>query len=485
MTLSPLWGCILVVALLSGCTVDERKEVNLYRQVLDRPNARHVEYSAGAPLTLADALLLANQHNERLMIAGEDFVQALIDKDRAAAGFYPSISLVPSYSVSQATTDFGGRALFGGATGDPTELNSRSSLSSGNKAWDTPANMSWNLFHGFRDVANVRRSRAQIDRFRALLLDLRSTVLLDVANTYYTVLRSEQSVRVLEGSSQLQDVRVAEMRARDVVGAARKLDVSQAEAQAANTRAQLVAARTDVANARTLLAFLTNAPVAGAPLVDRLAVPDGSIDAEAMLRRAWSSRQDLVAARAAVRAAVQGVESAIGAYYPSVNLNFNYYLSRMSVPNDSLWNGLLSFNLPIFTGGRLRADLRTALSQVRQARAQEQLLRRQIEQQTRTAIENLQASAKRIEELSVAVDAAKQALEVAEENYRAGLGIYLNRLVAQDQLLNSQLLLANEWYNLKLNYLNLLRVIGELQDPPAEGPPPAPSTRLAPPSTRP
>jgi outer membrane protein len=327
-------------------------------------------------------------------------------------------------------------------------------------------------------VANVRRSKQEIDRFRALLLDLKATVLLDTASTYYNVLRSEATVRVLESSSAIQDARVSEMRAKDKVGSARKLDVAQAEAQAANTRAQLAAARADVRNARTLLAFLTNAPVSESPLVDRLIVPDGAIDADEMLNRAQHSRQDLRAAQAGVRAAVQAVQSAVGEYYPSVSVNFNYYLSRMSTPNESLWNGLLSFNIPIFTGGRIHADVRTALSQARQARAQEQLLSRQIEQQTRTAAENLETSGRRLTELNVAVDAAQQALNVAEGNYAAGSGIYLERLVAQDQLLSAQLQLAGESYNRKLNYLNLLRVIGELQTPPAEGPVMPPTTKL-------
>src|SRR4051794_8487295 len=68
--------CLLILLsfapLLTGCTVDEKKEVALYRDILDRAGAKHVEYHASDALTLTDALLLANQHNERLMIAGED-----------------------------------------------------------------------------------------------------------------------------------------------------------------------------------------------------------------------------------------------------------------------------------------------------------------------------------------------------------------------------------------------------------------------------
>jgi outer membrane protein TolC len=460
-----------------GCAIDQQKEVALYRQILDGPSSRPaVTYQPGDPLSLTDALLLANQHNEQLAVSGENYVQALIDKDRAVSTFLPTISLVPSYSIAQVDDDSGARRLFGGTTGDPVELQSRSSIASGRGNWDTPVNANWNVFRGFRDYANLKRSASEIDRLKAALLDLKAVVLLDVASTYYNVLRSESTVRVLESSSGIQDARVGEMRARDRVGSARKLDVAQAEAQAANTRAQLAAARADVQNARALLAFLSGAPVREAPLVDRLAVPDAAEDLTAALSRAQNGRQDLVSARAATASATQSIQAAVGSYYPSISLNFNEYLSRMSEPTGSMYNGLVSFNFPIFTGGRIHADVRTAWSQYRQSVSQESYLRRQVEQEARTSVENLKASGQRLRELRVAVEAAQQALDVAEGNYRAGSGIYLERLVAQDQLLSAQLQLTSEEYNRKLNYLNLLRVTGELREPPPEGLPAGPST---------
>ena len=207
----PLGAFVLVAG---GCTVDRQKEIDLYRQVLDGPDARPADYAIGEPLTLSTALQLANQHNEQLAVAGEDYVQALVDKDRAAVNFFPTITLVPSYSIADADDDSGGKRVSGGGTADPNELLNRSSLSSGDGRLDVPVNANANVFRGFRDIANIRRAAADIDRFKALLLDLKATVMLDVASTYYQVLRSEATVLVLESSSQIQDARVAEMRAR-------------------------------------------------------------------------------------------------------------------------------------------------------------------------------------------------------------------------------------------------------------------------------
>ena len=471
------------LALASGC-VDQAKEVALYRGILDGPDARPVSYSAGAPLTLATALLLANQHNERLAIGGEDYVQALIEKDRAAARFFPTISLSPSYSKADADDDRRNRAgSGGGGGGDPDDPNDPrgqlSSSSSGDGRLDVPVNTNVNVFNGFRDAANLRRARGDIRRFRALLLDLQSAVLLDVARAYYQVLRAERSVDVLRNSVKLQDERVRDIRTRDRIGAARKLDVAQIEAQAAATRATLIAAQADARNARVLLAFLTAAPVLDAPLDDRYEVPPVSQSIEATIEEAWNSRRDLAAAEAAVEAAAANVRAAVGQYYPSVSINFNYYLSRQSQPEDSLWNGLISANLPLFTGGLIRANVRFAMSQLRQAKLQQSLLLRQIEQDVRLVYENLAASTARIAELRLSADAAQQALTVAEGEYRAGRLTNLDRLVAQDQLLTAQLDLVGEEFTRKVSYLNLLRVAGRLNRPLAERFAESPSTRPA------
>jgi len=80
---------------LAGC-VNQAKDVAVYRRELDR-NAPVVALVPGGPLTLAQALAATNAHNERLALAGEDYLQALIEKDRSVAAFLPVLSLQPSY----------------------------------------------------------------------------------------------------------------------------------------------------------------------------------------------------------------------------------------------------------------------------------------------------------------------------------------------------------------------------------------------------
>ncbi len=58
----------------------------------------------------------------------------------------------------------------------------------------------WNLFNGFRDYYSVKSADQTIEQQKQLIFDLEQTVLLDVVQTYYAILTSEQSVEVLSNS---------------------------------------------------------------------------------------------------------------------------------------------------------------------------------------------------------------------------------------------------------------------------------------------
>lgn len=438
----------LALTAVAGCAVDQEKEVALYKRVLGGSATRPTtEPTAASAVTLREALKLANAHNERLGLQGEQYVQALIDKDRAFANFLPVINLTPNYYKQDPV---------------PPLASAVGAQTTGNRRLDVPVTGQMNVFNGFRDVATYRRATAAIAQEKALLLDLQATVLLNVAQTYYQILRSEQSVIVLETSLRTQEARVRDIQARQKVGVARPLDVYQTEAQAAATRVSLVQARGDVRNGRAVLAFLTGSAVMENPLTDGFDIPAQTPSVERLMKMAETSRQDLAAAFAATEAARQNVQVAFGQYYPSVSINANYFLHRESIPTDSDWNALLTANIPIFSAGRIHADVRTAWSQLRQANLNESLIRRQIIQDVRVALQNLRTSRQRLKELQVQLEAAEEGFRQADQSYNAGLATNLERLTAQDQLLSAQLQMASEQYNLKIFYLDLQRVVGML-----------------------
>jgi outer membrane protein len=449
---------VTAALLLTGC-VNQRAEIAKYRLILDKDVSAPVPaLMPNEELSLVRALLLANQDNENLMIRGEDFVQAMSDKDRAFSNFLPTITLAPGYTIIDnsevSTTSTVGRPS--GTSGGFKTVGQTL------RRFEAPVNGTMNLFRGFRDLAALDAADWTIEQKRQLMLDAQETLMLEVVGAYYQVLVAERSIDVLKRSLEAQQERVRDAQGRINAGTGKPLDLAQAEAQAASTRVELVQSMGDAANARTLLAFLIGAKEVSGPLRDEFAPPADPGGVEDMLQAAWHNREDYKAAQAVVEASVYNVKAAIGEYYPSVTLNVTGYLFRENFENASKWNSLLSVSLPIFSAGVIEADVRTAWSRLRQAALEQSLIGRQIEQDVRQRYQNLLTSTQKLKELDAQIAAAAEAYRQARAGFNAGTAIFLDVLTAQNVLLNSELEVSTEAFNQRVIYFDLLRATGQM-----------------------
>jgi outer membrane protein len=436
----------LLLAAAGGCKnmVDQGQEVATWRALVDSDApAQLAPLQSGEALTLGRALALANHVDENLASQGEAYLQALIDRRRQAALLYPAISLAPTAFVRE-------------------HVSGNSIPGSQDHRTDVPVQAVYSNFEPWSQVASLERSASTIEAQRALLLEAKSALLLQVAQSYYSVLRAEKQAQVLESSLSVQEERLADVEAQNQVGFARMLDVAQARAQAAGTRVLLVTARSAAVDSRAALAFYIGAEKVDGPLDDKLEVPAQVEDNETLRTRALDARQNLVAARAESAAALQGVDVAVGQYYPGVSLNLSYFLYRETVPDESLWAALVAVNLPIFSFGRIQADVRTAWSVFRQSKDVEARTARAIGTDVEIALADLHASEDLLAALQPQVDAAQEAFQQTVDLLRAGKATNLERIVVQSQLLVAQLAIADAQYAHKLAWLALLRTCGTL-----------------------
>lgn len=440
--LSALFYAVSIV-LAGGCAAHQEKDVSHYRNALEL--GERPQFRAGEPLSLQTAVLLTNATNERLSIEGENYLQAIINRKRSVASFLPTLDLVPSFIFRDATSTT--------APGLSDE-----------RLLDVPLSGQVTLFDGLRNLNRLKSSDLAIEERLWLLLDLRESLLLDVAQVYYRVLRAERLAVVLENSVAVQQERVRDMLSRQRVGVVRPLDVAQTEAQLSQTRVLLLNAQSSVQTGRATLAFLTGAEVKTSPLTDEFKLPEQPRTLDELMTLAAVQRQDLAAAAAAAEGARREVDVAIGQYAPLIGLNLDYFLSRDSLPDDRDWTGLLVANIPIFSGGRIEADVREAWSRFRQAVLFYSLLRRQIRQDVEVSLEDVRTSILRMAELREQLRAAQEALRQAESAYKAGLGTNLERVTAQDEVLNAELLLTSEEYEQKVFYLAAYRAVGAITE---------------------
>ncbi len=432
---------LCAIALTAGCSRDYVEDADHYRMVLGTHDQTAPLLDDDAPLTLHDAVRLTNHHDERLGVEGEAYVQTIIDRQRAIALFLPTVGVAPSYTRRM---------------GDLSGTSQRDQF-------DVSVLGSVNLFDGFRKDAQLYRTAATIESRGAALLNLQATVLLETVAVFFDVLRREGAVDVLRNTSALQDERLRDIRTRRDTGLARPLEVSQAEAQAASTRVQLIAAQTDVRNSRSALALLTAVPMATRPVIDDYVVPLQLPMLDEWLALAQAQRQDILAADRALQAARHDVQVAVGQYYPSITLDLEYLLTIDNVSTEHQWTGVLRANLPIFSAGRIEADVRTAWSRVRQAMLDASRVRREVVREVEQAYQTFESARDQVAELNRRVAAAELALRQAEGSYDAGLATNLERLTAQDELLSARLDLLTQQFVHKVAYLALLRVSGQLQ----------------------
>ena len=427
----------LLAAVAAGCAVDEAKEIETYRSIVDAGAFDIPE--EGEPLDVRGTMVLTNAFNERMSIEGEEYLQALLERRRAAAALLPTLSFAPSL------------ALRDQGSNQPTE------------AFDAPLEAAI-AFDPVSDPARIAAAEVSAVAQLALLLDAQDSLLLDAARAHYAVVLADRAVVVLESSLTVQEQRVEDARGRLEAGIVRPLDLSLSESQASQTAVDLLAARRAAITGRRTLRFLTASEVMTRPLVDNLDVPDALPSAEEQRAMALARRADLAAADRLIDAAATNVHVAYGQYFPRVSADLQVFLARETNPQSLDWTSLIQLNLPLFSAGLIETDVRIALSDLRLARFLRAELARLIEQQVNASIDNFEEATARVEQLHVQVEAATDALEQATGSYDVGLATNLERVAAQDFLLNAQLQLVTAELDRKIFYLELRRATGTLHE---------------------
>lgn len=160
---------------------------------------------------------------------------------------------------------------------------------------------------------------------------------------------------------------------------------------------------------------------------------------------AFEHNPRLLAAMKNVQAFEGGVEVARSKYYPS----FFFVSDGTRKENDYSVSGvrtearaLLELRYDLYSGGADEAGLGAAKAERVRARRELDDLRRQVEQQARTAWSNYQTARKRVDSLSAQVDILYEFLELARKERRLGKRSLLDVLSGEVDYINAQSSLA-------------------------------------------
>ena len=230
-------------------------------------------------------------------------------------------------------------------------------------------------------------------------------------------------------------------RQRVQAGLDSKVELTQAEGAMPDARTQIEALNEQITLARRQIALLAAlAPDALgdlSPRLDTLVLGNLPVTLGADL---LGRRPDVVAARWRVKASTQDVALARVQFYPNINLTAFIGLNALGLGNllqaSSLQYGISpALRLPLFDGGRLRAQLGGRQADLDGAIAQYNGVVLDAVKEAGDALSSEQSLQRQRSEQGAAAASAETAYAISLQRYQAGLGNYLVVLNTETQLL--------------------------------------------------
>jgi multidrug efflux system outer membrane protein len=297
-----------------------------------------------------------------------------------------------------------------------------------------------------------------------------------VSRSYLRLLDLDNQSEVARRQIEARRESLRVVAARHKAGVSAGSDLRQAEsnlAQADAASAAIERQRTQAENALAVLIGRNPGPIrrpTKAIDTEQLALLPAGLPSQLLTRR-----PDILAAEQTVRASEANLDAAKRAYFPTISLTgflgfASPALRDLFDDGRGAWSVAPAISLPIFTWGRLSAN-------VEQAEAQQKIAVEQYRQTVRTAFKEvddaLVAYQRNIEQrdaLARAVRADRERARLAELRYRNGVTIYLEVLIAQQDAFESELRLSNASRDVYESVVDLYVALGGGWEPPATTP---------------
>ncbi|HET7202208.1 MAG TPA: efflux transporter outer membrane subunit [Steroidobacteraceae bacterium] len=321
------------------------------------------------------------------------------------------------------------------------------------------------LFGRVRNLSETALQRyfAQEEARRSAQLSL----VAEVASVYLTLAADQEQLELARETLRTWDDNFAITQKRHEFGAVSALDVHQARTQVEAARADLARYAGQIAQDVNALNLLVGGtvdpgvlPTGFDPDVTGLdALPVG-LPSDVLLRR-----PDVLEAERQLRGANANIGAARAAFFPSITLtgavgSASDELSGLLGSGTNTWSFVPRVNVPIFEGGRLRANLGAARADRDIALAQYEGTIQRGFREVADALALTSTLASQRQALEQLVEAATKAEELSIARYEAGRDSYLIRLEAQRTLYVSQQALITTRLAEQTNRVTLYQVLG-------------------------
>ena len=333
------------------------------------------------------------------------------------------------------------------------------------KAYSLPLSASWEI-DLFGKVLNAKRgAKAALLQSEAYEQAVRSQLIANIANTYYTLLMLDKQVSITEETCEIWKENVRTMEAMKEAGMTTEAAVVQSKATYHQVEASLADLRRQVRETENAMSvMLAQAPqrIERSTLEEQV-MPD-NLEAGIPLQL-LSNRPDVKMAEMTLASAYYTTNQARSAFYPSLSIGGTVGWtngSGMSVanPGQLLLQALGSLAQPIFNQGKLIANLKVSKKEEEIAKMNYQQAILNAGQEVSNALFLYETASKKIEQDQAQVMELNKAVEYTQSLFQSGQSTYLEILTAQQSLLSAQLNEVSDTFQRMQAVINLYEALG-------------------------
>lgn len=451
-------GFILAPVLLSGCAtgVPYQQPPAAYDAAWKNPGEKNPDFAMPqrwwelfADETLNHLEDLAQKNNQDLVIA-----MANVDEARALArveegNLRPQVDFNPSLERSR-------------SSGNASTFSQASRITN---SYSVPLDLSYELDIWGRVRRSFAAGRADAQAEAAAYGTVFLTLTADVARNYFAIAAVDAEIEALAGAVDLRQKAVDMLKLRLEQGINSELTYYQAQTQLSQAQADLVDARRRRENLVNALAVLCGQRASDFTLPTvplKTAVPEIPAGVPSQILQ---SRPDILEAERLIAAAHERLGIAQAAYFPSITLTGSAGYSSLEAGNlldweSRVWSVGPSVSLPIFSGGRLKAQ--ELAQQVRYEKALVEYKKRILV--SFSEVENALADIHRRKEQSLAQQDllvfSRQAAEISIERYREGLVTFLEVIDAERSRLEAERDAIQVQSEVLISAVHLIKALG-------------------------
>ena len=462
-SLKPLALALGTALVLTGCALGpdfQRPESTLPEQYQDAPQAS-AQAETPAPVNpewwklfgdpmLDELVAQALANNQDLQAAVARLEAADAAAREAGAERFPALDLTGSSVRSRSS----GETANGQRIGAMTSTNRRMALG---------INYELDFWGRIRRSTEAARAQALASQFSRDALQISLTS--QVADTYLGLRSLDAQLQATRETLESREETLKIVQARLEAGASSAVDLAQAQAAYSSAQAQWNQLRRQRGVTETQLALLTGKPglklapgeFAKLPLppMPPMGLPSALLEARPDVRQA---EEQLVAANARI-----GI--AKSAFFPTISLtgllgSESAALSSLFSSGASIWSYGAALAMPIFDAGRTGARVDQASAGQKEAVANYQKTLQTAFKEVSDALLSLKEYNEEEIALATQVDAAQQALTLAQARYEAGYTSFLEVLDSQRSLNNAQLLYFTGRKNRLSASVDLFKALG-------------------------